>query len=521
MKKKYKVRTGKETIEREYNYIPVRYIIAVLITLFEILAIISIVVACCYYIPYFYIAAWITEIFCVIKIIASDDNPDYKVPWLLFVLILPIAGFMLYFLFYSRKLQKKFIRRLDELKRYRYERNQEKILGELECESAHASAQAKMLCSISSASVFKNTKQTYYPLGEDMWQAMLPDLEKAERFIFMEYFIIEEGTFWNSILDILKRKADEGVTVRVLYDDIGCMSTLPGDYHKQLAKFGIEAAPFSRLRGQADGEFNNRSHRKICIIDGKVGYTGGVNIADEYINEIERFGHWKDTAVRLEGEAVWELTRMFLADYGINTKKLPETKCELYPTQDEIRADGYVIPFGDGPHPLYERRVGKSVIQNMLASATKYMYMTTPYLIIDNELCQSIENAALRGVDVRIIVPHIPDKKLVFGMTRSFYHRLMKSGVKIYEYKSGFIHAKSYIADDEYAMIGTINLDYRSLVHHFENGVWMYKCASIKNIKADIDDTIAKSIEITPSMLKTGPFTRFVRSVVRIFAPML
>ena len=334
MKKKYKVRTGKETIEREYNYIPVRYIIAVLITLFEILAIISIVVACCYYIPYFYIAAWITEIFCVIKIIASDDNPDYKVPWLLFVLILPIAGFMLYFLFYSRKLQKKFIRRLDELKRYRYERNQEEILGELECESAHASAQAKMLCSISSASVFKNTKQTYYPLGEDMWQAMLPDLEKAERFIFMEYFIIEEGTFWNSILDILKRKADEGVTVRVLYDDIGCMSTLPGDYHKQLAKFGIEAAPFSRLRGQADGEFNNRSHRKICIIDGKVGYTGGVNIADEYINEIERFGHWKDTAVRLEGEAVWELTRMFLADYGINTKKIPETKCELYPTQD-------------------------------------------------------------------------------------------------------------------------------------------------------------------------------------------
>ena len=521
MKNKYKVRTGKETIEREYNYIPVRYIIAVLITLFEILAIIGIVVACCYYIPYFYIAAFVTEIFCVIKIIASDDNPDYKVPWLLFVLILPIAGFMLYFLFYSRKLQKKFIRRLDELKRYRYERNQEEILGELERESAHASAQARMLCSISGASVFKDTKQIYYSLGEDMWQAMLSDLETAEKFIFMEYFIIEEGTFWNSILDILKRKAAAGVTVRVLYDDIGCMSTLPGDYHKQLAKLGIEATPFSRLRGQADGEFNNRSHRKICVIDGKVGYTGGVNIADEYINEIERFGHWKDTAIRLEGEAVWELTRMFLADYGINTKKLPETKCELYPTQDEIHADGYVIPFGDGPHPLYERRVGKSVIQNMLAVATKYMYMTTPYLIIDNELCQSIENTALRGVDVRIIVPHIPDKRIVFGMTRSFYHRLMKSGVKIYEYKPGFIHAKSYIADDEYAMIGTINLDYRSLVHHFENGVWMYKCASIKNIKADIDDTIAKSIEITPDMLKTGLVTRFIRSVVRIFAPML
>ena len=249
MKKKYKVRTGKETIEREYNYIPVRYIIAVLITLFEILAIIGIVVACCYYIPYFYIAAFVTEIFCVIKIIASDDNPDYKVPWLLFVLILPIAGFMLYFLFYSRKLQKKFIRRLDELKRYRYERNQEEILGELERESAHASAQARMLCSISGASVFKDTKQIYYSLGEDMWQAMLPDLEKSEKFIFMEYFIIEEGRFWNSILDVLKRKAASGVTVRVLYDDIGCMGTLPGDYHKTLRSHGIEATPFSRMRG--------------------------------------------------------------------------------------------------------------------------------------------------------------------------------------------------------------------------------------------------------------------------------
>ena len=521
MKHKYKVYIGKKSVEREYTYIPIRYIVAMMITLFEIFAVIGTVVACCYYIPYFYIAALLTQIFCVIKIIASDDNPDYKVPWLLFVLILPIAGFMLYFIFYSRKLGKKFIRRLDELKKYRYDKDDKEILENLERENAHAAAQAKMLCSVSGASVFHNTKQTYYPLGENMWQAMLPDLEKAERFIFLEYFIIEEGIFWNSILGILKRKAKEGVTVRVLYDDIGCMSTLPGDYHKQLAKLGIEARPFSRLRGQADSEFNNRNHRKVCVIDGKVGYTGGVNIADEYINEVVRFGHWKDTAVRLEGEAVWELTRLFLTDYGMNVKILPEAAHELYPRQKDICADGYVIPFGDGPHPLYERRVGKSVLQNMLASATRYMYMTTPYLIIDNDLCQSIENAALRGVDVRIIVPHIPDKKLVFGMTKSFYHRLMKSGVKIYEYKPGFIHAKSYIADDEYAMIGTINLDYRSLVHHFENGVWMYRCESIKDLKTDVDDTLTKSIEITPDMLKTGFVVRFIRSVVRIFAPML
>ena len=520
MKRKYKVRTGKKTVEREYSYIPVRYIIAVLITLLEILAIIGIVVACCYYIPYFYIAAFITEVFCVIKIVASDDNPDYKVPWLLFVLILPIAGFMLYFLFYSRKLQEKFVRRLDELKKYRYERNQTKILNELERENSHAAAQAKMLCSISGASVFGNTRQTYYPLGEDMWQAMLSDLEKAEKFIFMEYFIIEEGRFWNSILDVLKRKAASGVTVRVLYDDIGCMSTLPGDYAKTLRSYGIEAVPFSRMRGQADGEFNNRSHRKICVIDGKVGYTGGVNIADEYINEIVKFGHWKDTGIRLEGEAVWELTRLFLSDYGINVKALPKDEYELYPTSDIVE-NGFVVPFGDGPSPIYEHRVGKSVIQNMLGGATRYMYMTTPYLIIDNDLCTSIESAAMRGVDVRIIVPHIPDKRMVFGMTKSFYHRLMKSGVKIYEYAPGFIHAKSYIADDEVAMIGTINLDYRSLVHHFENGVWMYRCDSIKTLKADVEATMAKSIEVTPDMLKTGLLTRFIRSVVRIFAPML
>ena len=520
MKRKYKIQAGEKTIEREYSYIPVRYILAAIITLLEIAAIIGIMIALCIYVPKFYILCYITAFACILKIIASDDNPDYKVPWVLFVLVVPIAGFMLYFLFYSRKLQKKFIRRLDELRKYRYESDQVKILEELERENAHASAQAKMLCSISGASVFGNTKQTYYPLGEDMWQAMLPDLEKAEKFIFMEYFIIEEGRFWNSILDILKQKAASGVTVRVLYDDIGCMGTLPGDYAKTLRSYGIEATPFSRMRGQADGEFNNRSHRKICVIDGKVGYTGGVNIADEYINEVVKFGHWKDTGIRLEGEAVWELTRLFLSDYGLNVKTLPKDEHELYPTSD-ISEDGFVIPFGDGPSPIYEHRVGKSVIQNMLGSATRYMYMTTPYLIIDNDLCRSIESAALRGVDIRIIVPHIPDKRIVFGMTRSFYHRLMKSGVKIYEYAPGFIHAKSYIADDEYAMIGTINLDYRSLVHHFENGVWMYRCDCIRDLKADIEKTIEKSIEITPDMLKTGLATRFIRSVVRIFAPML
>lgn len=520
MKAKYRYFDGKKEVEREYSYIPVRYILAVFITLFEVMAVIGIVFLLCVYVPYFYILCYITSFACMVKIVASDDNPDYKVPWLLIVLLLPVAGFMLYFMFYSRKLQKRFIKRLSAMKAHTYEQDDDVLFQQLRQENPAVAAQAQMLTKIADAHLFTNTKQEYFPLGEDMYGRLLEDLEAAEAFIYMDYFIIEEGKFWNSILEILKRKAANGVEVKVLYDDIGCMMTLLGDYHKTLKGFGIEAMPFSRLKGQADSEFNNRSHRKITVIDGKVGYTGGVNIADEYINEIVKFGHWKDTAIRLEGDAVWELTKLFLVDFGINRRKMPTFRDDLYPSAN-IEEKGYVIPFGDGPHPIYERRVGKCVIQNMLAGATRYAWMMTPYLIIDNDLCTTIENAALRGVDVRIIVPHIPDKKLVFGMTRSFYHRLMEAGVKIYEYEPGFIHAKSYLVDDNQAMIGTINLDYRSLVHHFENGVWMYDCAAIWDLKMDIEDTLNKSIEITNAMLKTNLLQRFIRAVVRIVAPML
>jgi cardiolipin synthase len=377
-----------------------------------------------------------------------------------------------------------------------------------------------MLCEIADCALFDGTDVTYFPLGEDMMASLLADLEKAEKFIYMEYFIIAEGRFWNTILETLQKKAAAGVEVKVVYDDIGCMSTLPGNYKKILLRHGIEATPFSRLRGNADSEFNNRSHRKITVIDGRIGYTGGVNIADEYINETVRFGHWKDTAVRLEGEAVWEMTRLFLTDFGINVKHLPQPQSELYPTAGNEHP-GFVIPFGDGPSPLYRRRVSKSVIQNMLAGATRYMYMTSPYLIIDNDLCTDIENAALRGVDVKIIVPHIPDKRIVFGMTRSFYPRLMRAGVKIYEYTPGFIHAKSYLADDSTAMIGTVNLDYRSLVHHFENGVWLYRVPAIDDLKKDIEQTLGKCLPVTEEMLSTNIFVRLFRAVVRIFAPLL
>lgn len=520
MKRKLRYKINNQEIEKYVNYIPLRYIIAIFLTIIEVLTILLSVIILCYIMPYFYLLAFFTQIICVVRIVASDDNPDYKVPWLFFVLIVPIAGFMLYFLFYSRKLKRKYLRRLQRLKDSSYHKEDEELLKALKEKSPQAASQARLLCNIGETHIFTNTKQTYFPLGEKMMVSLLEDLKNAKHFIYMEYFIIEEGIFWNSILKILKEKVKEGVEVKVVYDDIGCMQTLPGLYFNTLKKYGISAVPFSFLKGSADSEFNNRSHRKITVIDGKIGYTGGINLADEYINKVNKYGHWKDSAIRIEGEAVKEFTKLFLIDYGLNAKKINIQQTDLFPSLD-IKCDGFVIPFGDGPKPIYQKCIGKIIIQNMLNMATKYAWMTSPYLIIDNDLCSSIENAALRGVDVRIIVPHIPDKKLVFAMTQSYYHRLMAAGVKIYEYTPGFIHAKSYLVDDIYGLIGTINLDYRSLVHHFENGVWMYECESLKDLKKDIEETLDKSLEIKKDEMKQPLIKRFIQAIVRIFAPLL
>lgn len=521
MKKKIRIRyDANRTEEREVNYIPLRYILAVFLLVLETAAIIGILIVLGKFVPYFYLAMWATEIAVVINIIASDETPDYKVPWLLIVLIVPVAGFMLYFIFGSRKLKKKYIRRLDDLRHQTYKTETSQLLEQLREEDPGVASQARMLTGIAGSNLFTNTTQEYYPLGEDMHQALLHDLRTAEKFIFMEYFIIEEGIFWNSILEILKEKAATGVEVRVVYDDIGCMMTLPGNYDKILCSCGINAVPFSKLKGNADSEFNNRSHRKITVIDGKVGYTGGVNIADEYINEKGVFGHWKDVGLRLEGEAVRELTKLFLTDYGINVRKLPQPKHNYFP-EYSIREDGYLIPFGDGPRPIFERRVGKSVIENMLNGATKYFFAMTPYLIMDDALCQAVENAALRGVQVKLILPGIPDKWLVKELTRSHYVRLLNAGVEIFEYEPGFVHAKCYLCDDEIAMVGTINMDHRSLVHNYENGVWMYRCSSIKKIKADFADTFSKCVCIDESKTKWNLVQRFIRSTVKVFAPLM
>lgn len=510
-----------ERVERVVTYIPLRYILAILFSVAEVLAVIGVVVLLCIHIPYFYLAAALTQFFCVLRLLSSDDNADYKLPWLLFVLILPIAGFMLYFMFYSRKLRPRFVRRLSELSDKSYRWKDEEALASLAAESESAHAQAKLLCRTAATHVFRNTKMTYYPLGRELFAPLLSDLKKAERFIFMEYFIIEEGVFFNAILDVLKEKARAGVEVRVLYDDIGCMRTLPGNYDKILARYGIEATPFSRLRGQADSEFNNRNHRKITVIDGRVGYTGGINLADEYIGEVLRFGHWKDVGLRLEGDAVAELTKLFLIDFGISVKRAPGAKHDYFPLHTCDGGGAYVVPFGDGPRPIYPRAVGKDLILAMLAGAKESVHITTPYLIIDNELCHALENAALRGVSVKLILPHIPDKRLIHAMSRTFYPRFLDAGVEVYEYTPGFIHAKNYIVDGDTAMTGTINLDYRSLVHHFENGVWMYRASVIADMEADFERTLAECRRIEKDKLKPSLSERFTVALVKVFSPLL
>ncbi len=521
MKRKYSYKSGKKTIEREYSYIPVRYIIAMILTVVEICLVIGTVAALCYFVPYFYVAAFLTAVVCVLKIIASDDNPDYKVPWLLFVIVLPVGGFMLYLMFYSRKLTKRQRRRMRALDEQTYVPRDGRTLDALRSRSTVAYGQAKMLSEIAKTELFSHSEVKYLPEGEQMWRAMLTDLNEAKSFILMEYFIIEEGEFWGSILEILKKKVNEGVDVKVIFDDVGCMSTLPGNYAKRLRSFGIDATVFSKLRGQATGEFNNRSHRKITVIDGKVAYTGGVNIADEYVGRVVRFGHWKDGGVRVSGDAVREFTRLFLVDFGANKRMPPVFSPDILSSSPKERAGGFVIPFGDGPRPAYEHKVARAVLKNMLASAERYVYMSTPYLILDNELLSDIEGAAMRGIDVRIVVPHVPDKRLVFELTRSFYHRLLRAGVKIYEYTPGFIHLKAWVGDGKYAVVGTANLDYRSLAHHFENGVWLYECPCIRDIAADFSDIFKKSRQIEERDTRIGPLRRTLRTALRIFAPLM
>ena len=359
-------------------------------------------------------------------------------------------------------------------------------------------------------------------MGEDWFAKYLEELKKAEHYIFMEYFIIAEGYMWDSILEVLKEKAAAGVEVRLIYDDLGCVNTLPAQYYRTLQACGIRCAAFNQFRPVLNVVMNNRDHRKITVIDGHTAFTGGINLADEYINRKRRFGHWKDSGIWLYGEAVWTFTVMFLQMWSVITG----TACEFGRYRPhiyhigEFEADGLVQPYGDSP--MDSETVGESVYLNIINYAKRYLYIFTPYLIPDNETLTALCQAAKRGVDVRIVTPSIPDKKTVFLLTQSYYEPLMEAGVRIYEYLPGFIHSKSFVCDDEMATCGTFNVDYRSLYLHFECGVFLYKNSSVLQIRQDALNTFEVSEEMQLEKVRSRNLAvRMIQSVLRLFAPML
>ncbi len=500
------------------KYVPLRFALAISLTILETLAVAALIVYLAVLVPQLWIAVWITTFVVVMMIVNSDDKPDYKLTWSLVVIGLPIVGFVIYFMYYSRELPKKHQKRLKKLRDLDILDDSAEF-EELKKEDIYAYRQALVLGKIADTHLYRDTATEFFDSGEACWAAILSDLMKAEKYILIEFFIIDEGELWDAVLDLLKRKIAAGVRVRLIYDDIGCMRTIPGNAYRKLREIGIDCVPFAMLRGQANNEVNNRSHRKIVVIDGKVAYTGGINIADEYVNIIQRFGHWKDVGIKLTGGAVREMIKLFLIDYAMSSPDTPDFSELEAPLKAE--PDGWVMPFGSGPKPVYKNNVGAAVIMNMLDQAKDYVYITTPYLIIDNVMTETIENAARRGIDVRIITPHVPDKKIVFTMTRSSYRRLMKAGVKIFEYEPGFLHEKLYISDDTTAMTGSINLDYRSLVHHFEDGVWLYRNSSIADMKKDFLAVQNASIPIGEDTIKDNLRSRIVRDLVRIFSPLL
>lgn len=476
------------------------------------------------YFVYFYVGFWALSILVVLRVINSRENPSYMLAWSIPILLFPVFGGLFYLLFGGKRMTKHMRKKVREV----YETTipllgqEPQTLAELQLEDKDAVNQAKYIVNSSLYPLYKDTYTEYFPSGQAKFERLKEELEKAEHFIFLEYFIIEEGVMWNSILEILERKARQGVEVRVMYDDMGCLMTLPYKYAAKLRAMGIKCEVFNPFRPKLTALLNNRDHRKIVVIDGSVGFTGGINLADEYINVYEKYGHWKDSALMLKGPAVWNLTMMFLQIWGYSAEC--EDDFEKYrPEPQKIEpyrnSKGFVLPYGDSP--LDDEDIGETVYLNLINKANDYVYITTPYLIIDNELTVALCNAAKSGVDVRIVTPHIPDKWYVHMVTRAYYPQLIEAGVKIYEYTPGFIHAKSFVVDDEYATVGTINMDYRSLYLHFECGVWLYRTDSVAAVKDDYMKTLQVCRRVTPEDCRTTGAKRLLQAVLCAFAPLL
>ena len=461
----------------------------------------------------------------LVLVIANKwENPANKLSWTFLILLSPILGIMLYFLFGRSGLTKHTREQMDAVNRevdacMPVDEEAVRLLQEAD---PSVLRQSKYIADWGHFPVYRNTATKYYESGEAMFPDMLAALESAEHFIFLEYFIIEEGHMFHQIEDILEKKVKEGVEVRLIYDDVGCIGTLPPRYYKQLQKKGIKCAAFNPFRPLLSVIMNNRDHRKIFVVDGAVGFTGGINLADEYINEVKRFGYWKDTGVRIEGEAVWSLTSMFLSVWNYIVHST-EDYSRFMPAQHQkapFENDGFVQPYGDSP--LDHENVGENIYLNIINRAKNYVYIFTPYLIIDHEMLTALCNAAKDGVDVRIVTPGIPDKKMIFLLTQSYYAPLIQSGVKIYQYTPGFIHAKCFVCDDEIATVGSVNLDFRSLYLHFECGVFFYRSAVVAQVKEDCLNTFACSEQMTAEFCRNRPVpVRLLQSVLRLLAPLL
>lgn len=473
---------------------------------------------------YLYVFFFIISVLVVIYIVSRTDNPSYKLAWTIPVLLFPIFGGLFYLIFGGKKMNNKFKRKVERV--YNESKDaliqDDGIINELENIDKSVANQAKYTSKYAMSPIYKNTTTEYLSPGEEFFDCLIKELKKAKRYIFMEYFIVHEGKMWNAILDILEEKAKEGVDVRMIYDDMGCLTTLPYKYNEQIEKRGIKCQVFNPFVPFLSIVLNNRDHRKITVIDGHTGFTGGTNLADEYINEIVRFGHWKDASIMIKGEAVWNLTVMFLQVWSFNTgEKINYSDFKVLDEHKlDIESDGYVQPYADSP--LDDEIVGENVYLNIINKAKDYVYISTPYLIIDNELVTALTLAAKSGVDVRIITPHIEDKWYAHIVTRAYYPQLIKAGVKIYEYTPGFIHSKTVVSDDVVGTVGTINFDYRSLYLHFECGVWLYKTKSVMQIKDDYIKMIDVCTRITLEDCRhIKLYDRILTAILRVFAPLM
>lgn len=470
-----------------------------------------------------YLGSAVMSMLVVVYIINSKGTPEFKMSWILFVLLIPIVGTFFYLFVKIQPGTQHIGRRLvilsNETKAYM--KQDKDIINSLRVSKPANANLAHYMANKVGFPVYGNTSIKYFSLGEDKFQEMIVQLEKAERFIFLEYFIVEEGYMWDTILEILARKVEENVEVRFMYDGMCSMSTLPFQYPKKMKKLGIQCKAFNPVRPILSTQQNNRDHRKICVIDGKIAFTGGINLADEYINKKVRFGHWKDTAVMLEGEAVQSFTMMFLQMWYINERRTDNYRKYLTPKGDYFRRElGYVMPYGDSPYD--DEDVGLEVYLHILNHAKKYVHIMTPYLILDNKIVTALTYAAKCGIDVKIIMPHIPDKWYAFAVAKTYYGELINAGVQIYEYTPGFVHAKVFVSDDDTATVGTINLDYRSLYLHFECGVYIYNNPVVRDVEKDFRQTLKKCRKVTAREVHhRNFFERVTGRVLRLIAPLM